>query len=690
MRPVSAARHLRDVNALTDVKTTVTHLKALDELNRRRDIHDLIARLAREKISVRSEYRDAICGEGWFGRQDWISAMSEARKEQTAKTRPAGIGAEGRYTVTDGCLYVNADDGPTLLATFTAEIIAYVTLDDGVEQASVARIRVTHTSGRVGDVEIPPNQMKHSRDWSIQAIGPDATILSMSRAEEHVLTAVQLLSEKWERVTKYTFTGWTTLDGKPRFLTASGALGVDGLDAACLVDLGSDRLNHYRLPDPTVADPAKVTAAVRASLSLLEVAPFDVMVPQLAAAYRAPLPVPTETSIFSVGRSGSLKTALAALICQHFGAGLDHRNLAASWNSTANAIEAITFSLANVVAVIDDYAPQAVEDPRRLASTADRVMRGVANSSGRDRLRADSTLRPAKPPRAQVFATGEDVPDIHSLRARLTAVEVDRKHVNLERLTAAQQQGRDGVFALAAAGYIRWIAAQIEADDGYADMVRAEMAKHRAAFQSDGHLREPEATAGLFVAWREWLRYAVSVNAVTRVQAERLLEKVKRALLSAVEAQSKQNAGYSPAQLYISGIRSALASGAAHLIDITDGGTPGAGHPTQWGWRKPSGLTEGWQPKGACIGWVGVDGEVLLDPEPAHAVAREVSSRVGSQLGTTRSTLHKRLDEDGCLASRMKDRIEIQRRVPGGKQRRMLHVRAELLIGEDFDGGESP
>ena len=47
---------------------------------------------------------------------------------------------------------------------------------------------------------------------------------------------------------------------------------------------------------------------------------------------------------------------------------------------------------------------------------ADRLVRAQGNRSGRQRMRQDSTLRPAKPPRGLLLSTGEDVPRGHSLR----------------------------------------------------------------------------------------------------------------------------------------------------------------------------------------------------------------------------------------------------------------------------------
>ena len=61
---------------------------------------------------------------------------------------------------------------------------------------------------------------------------------------------------------------------------------------------------------------------------------------------------------------------------------------------------------------------------QRYHKEADRLFRGQGNHAGRQRMRADGSLRPAKPPRGLILSTGEDVPRGQSLRARLLVLEV--------------------------------------------------------------------------------------------------------------------------------------------------------------------------------------------------------------------------------------------------------------------------
>lgn len=677
---------LADDDGLAGSDVLLKQLADLDELARRRRVHEVIRLLAGCTVAVKQEYRDAIVAAGHIGKQDWISALSEATKQLAATKRAEPWAPESRYIAdSNGCLYLVDDSGPVLLAKFIPRVVAAVMRDDGAEQVSITRIRVTVPSGRFVEVDVPGEELPRARKWASRAIGPEAVILPATRDEAHVLTAAQILgmADGWETVTEYAHTGWRTIDGRHVFLSASGAIGADGLDTSYHVDLGNERLNGYALPNPVDADLERLRSAVRASLDLRHLAQLKTMAPLLGATYRASLPLLPETSVFGVGQSGSLKTAVSALMCQHYGAGLDHKSLPAEWKSTANALEGIAHSLANVLCVIDDYAPQAAEDPRRLAAAADRVLRGSANTSGRERMRPDGTIRPSKPPRAQILTTGEDIPPGHSLRARLTICEFNVGEVDKDRLTAAQKVAADGLFALAMGGYVRYIAAERDADAGYILGLRKRMVDLRATVSTTGrHLRTPEATAGLLTGWTMWLRYAVHIRAVSAAKADQILAEVTAAMMAIADEQAMHGRESSPAQIYLQALANALTGGHAHLADQGTGDAPDS--PRDWGWRDVPIGNEGlvdWRPLGTCIGWVSKTGDVYLDAGAAYEVALSHASKGGGQLATTSTTVHKRLKEGGYLATVGDDKhILVNRRVLT-RMRRVLHIRPDVITG---------
>src|SRR5207302_6288443 len=119
-----------------------------------------------------------------------------------------------------------------------------------------------------------------------------------------------------------------------------GAVGAEGVVDGVEVAL-PEGLAGYSLPAPPTG--AERVSAVRTSLALVDLGPSALMVPLLAATYRATLG-PSDFALSLAGATGVFKTEVAALAQQHFGPGLDARHLPASWRSTANAIEALAFA----------------------------------------------------------------------------------------------------------------------------------------------------------------------------------------------------------------------------------------------------------------------------------------------------------------------------------------------------------
>jgi hypothetical protein len=173
----------------------------------------------------------------------------------------------------------------------------------------------------------------------------------------------------------------------------------------------------------------------------------------------------------------------------------------------------------DAVLVIDDYVPQGTTaDRARFNALADRVLRAQGNRSGRARLRADASLRRAKPPRGLIISTGEEVPSGHSLRARLVILDVQRGDVNIEQLTMAQQDAAQGAYARAMSEFIKWLAPRL-------DQVGKDFAALTHELRgklSNSHARTADAIAQLGAAWSVWLRLLVDVSATSAEEAAAL------------------------------------------------------------------------------------------------------------------------------------------------------------------------
>ena len=210
-----------------------------------------------------------------------------------------------------------------------------------------------------------------------------------------------------------------------------------------------DALSGYHLP---IQSAEGTVRNVRASLRLLSVTPDRVSFPLLAAVYGAPLGN-ADFSIFLTGRTGTFKSTLAGLCQQHYGATMDAQHLPGNFASTANSLEVLAFSAKDSLLVVDDFVPMGTAADRGLQLVAERLFRGIGNHQGRGRRRGGAGLAESLPPRALVLATGEQVPEGRSLRARMLIVETQPGDVNLALLSELQESGREGQLAGAMSAY---------------------------------------------------------------------------------------------------------------------------------------------------------------------------------------------------------------------------------------------
>jgi hypothetical protein len=247
------------------------------------------------------------------------------------------------------------------LGNFWARISHELMVDDGLNPPTV---RYGIEGGLASGQPLQPIQVEARAfgklDWVPDNWGM-RPIMSLPPGKSYLLArAIQEVSmETVQQERLYTFTGWHDCDGERGFLSASGWLGLDGLNDQVRVYLGTNNLRHYALPKEEIDR----EGAVRATLEFLQLGPRKVTAPLWAAMYAAPLtslrPLNAVLSVYGTTQSG--KSTLAHLALTHFGTdfiqGRDY-HAPIDWTSTVTAIEAAMFLAKDVPLVIDDFAPQ--------------------------------------------------------------------------------------------------------------------------------------------------------------------------------------------------------------------------------------------------------------------------------------------------------------------------------------------
>ena len=560
------------------------------------------------------------------------------------------------------------------LTNFNAKITADICHDDGVDTMQHFEIEAT-INGKKRTCQVPAGKFAQM-NWVLEHFGHDAVIYAGHSMRDHTRTAIQILSEDAITRTTYTHTGWRKIGDTYYYLIGNGAVGRDGI--AHTIDVSMpDTLDKYGVSEPK--DNKELIDALQASIQFLDAAEKYITIPLFCAIYRAVLGN-CDYSVHLCGSTGEAKSTLAALALSHFGKRFNDTSLPASWSSTANAIEMLAFVLKDCVMVVDDFKPAGSRmQQQALYSAAERLLRAQGNKSGRQRLRADSTLRSTKPPRGLIVSTGEDLPLGQSIRARCQIIEIARGDVwrHKEMLTYCQRQAACGLYEKAMFGYIRWVAAHYERIQKEQETTIHEIRTQVANISC--HKRTPGIIASQFLGMKYFVEFALSVNAITQDTAERLLGQCWSVLVTTGMRQSEVQEAEDPALRFIELVSSAISSGRAHIA-ATDGTEPSS--PEAFGWRSVKvGLNSEWRPLGDRIGWT--DGYyIYLDPDASLKIALIADSQ--NTLAITPRTLKARLVEKGLvIPDKTRNLTTVRRTLQGRKQVEVLHLRPGLITGGD-------
>ncbi|MDK1021840.1 MAG: hypothetical protein QGD90_09425 [Candidatus Hydrogenedentes bacterium] len=585
------------------------------------------------------------------------------------------------------CHEKKTNEGPITvpLCNFDARIIGEEVRDDGAEQTTFFTVEGTLQDGKpLPKADVPADRFG-SLNWVTANWGTAAVVYAGQGTKDHLRVAIQLLSGTVPRRRVFAHLGWRKINDEWLYLHDGGAIGPNGPLAEVQVQMSDTRLACYALPEPPGGDELK--AAIRASLSVLELGPARITCPLMAAVYRAPLgEVATlDLSIFLVGPTGSQKTEATAIAQAHYGAKFHGKNLPGNWATTANGLEKQAFLVKDAIFTVDDFSPTGtMADVQRLHRDADRLFRGQGNRAGRGRMRADGTMRPEYYPRGIVVSSGEDIPRSQSLRARILIIELSSGDIDLAKLTQAQSEASEGRLAQAMAGYIQWLAPRIETLKKHTPE-NLKGFRARARENQVSHDRTPDIVASLALGWDTFLQFAHHAEAITDEEQAAYSDQCWQTLLEVAEAQAGYQADEEPAARFLALLSSVVATGQAHLVDAGSGEKPDS--PESWGWRKRTFTSGGfeqeeWQPKGNRIGWVDAS-DVYLDPDASFAAVQRLASQQGSSLAITQQTLWKRLAEKGKLASQEsrggKSRNKVRKMI-GGHRRTVIHFFTDTLL----------
>ena len=568
----------------------------------------------------------------------------------------------------------NGDVTPVRLCNFTAEIEHEIVKNDGRASARYFRVsgRLAHGEA-LPEIDILASEFDRL-DWLTSAWGSSAQIVVGTRHKDHVLAAIKERSEpKIEQINQHT--GWVQLGDELIYLTGSGGIGVEGLrsDASCELQ-GS--LSDFHLPEPTDPETLVLEELLH---TFQDVHKENLGLILLGAAMRATLChfEPAKFSIYLQGVTGTFKSALAGVLQAFWGSQFDGANLPANWSSTGNALEKIAFLAKDALLVTDDFVARGTrQEVARTHANAERLLRAQGNQSGRTRLNSKAELRNAFYPRGIVLATGEDLPNGHSLQARLVYLNISKGAINVEALSKLQKCAKNGMLAKTMASFIKWLAADAKSGTLH-EFIQNGLECDRENIGRQGHARTQDNLANVLTGLRIFLEFCEEVGGISAETKEQFLDLAIAAATNLANLQATLDHEASEAQRYLDLIRTAISSGKAH-IECCTGGTPS--HARSLGWRNVHYATLGSpEPMGQQIGWID-NSHLYLEPGSSLSVVKSLSTALDNHLGSSERAISKCLKEAGLLVRSEKGRNTAKVSILGA--RRNVYV---LNIEDVFD-----
>ena len=625
----------------------------------------LVASLKKESDLTRAVHESFLMDEGYLASNDCFYYISK-RKEKVSEKK---------------------------LSNFIAYISREVTKSDGLLQEKYFQIKGVLESGKpLPEVEVKASEFD-SMKWVPILWGSSPVINVGSNMHSHVATAIKVKSSpKHEHI--HAHLGWVTRDKALFYLHGGGAIGSSGSVDHMLVEVPGT-LKKYNLPDVDSGDSAVVDLKeILECFSLVEENGVGLLL--FCAAFRSVLTEFREVafSLFLQGTTGTYKSCLAGVTQAFFGADFDYQHLPANWSSTANSNEKLAFLAKDSLLVVDDFvATGGPLGATKAHANAERLFRSQGNLAGRGRMTQTSELKDGFVPRGLILATGEDVPNGHSLQARLVIIELQKGQVDQEKLSQLQGFAIDGDLSLLMAEFLCWLARmeKVYRDDGTSlpavFKLHEKRINDRLIIGEQVHARQRSNYASLLLGFEVFADFVVAVGYMERPEVEEWHSKILRVAEVVSLNQQRINQDSGIANRFVDLLRSCFSSGRTHLVSKGSQEYPAPiGHAL--GWRSRSIVTTDGQsssinePMGKLVGWVDEE-YVYLDGQSVLAEIKTLSHMLGNHFGSATNSVYKALFEAHMLAKRDKDKHTYKTFIPGVGQKNTLCLPLSLFVERD-------
>ena len=602
-----------------------------------------------------------------------------------------GLAGSGFHIDADGNLFKEKASkfGPvsSLVSNTVARISRCIVRDDGAEQSMFFLIE-GHRAPEMAlcQIEVPVKTFAGMM-WPLEKWGPQTIIFPGLLAKDLFKEAIQIQTTKIKPEVQnvYSHLGFRVIDGELVYLTPGGAIGANGIVNGITVNFedAADALTQYTLQG---AEGVTLEEAAKQSLLVLDVAKRDRTIPLFAFTMLSVLldifrraHLSPGFSMVLVGRTGSLKSTLAALMLNFWGADFNTRNLTGSFEDTANSLGRLLFLAKDALFVIDDRYPSASkQENMAMESVQGKILRRSGNRSGRRRMRPNSTVRASDAPRGLALITSEIATSGASAMARGLQIEVDRSDFDMKILTAVQEKRT--MLPIAMRGFIQHICREV---DELPKKIQEVYPQIREAFQLPGaHPQIAEQLAQLYMAVNLYIEFITVNGALTEADAATLLKEVEEVLKRLGRQQAQAIHDENPALRFLNLMREMKNQNRIYFKGLDGAPPPDA---ERFGYDRAPDATAGqYQVRSGSdfIGYVDDDYYYLL-PELTIRLVSTACSAQGDPFPVKSNTLYRLLERENVLHLVMDTTRGTADRTPkktiGGVSQRFLTLKRAAL-----------
>ena len=311
------------------------------------------------------------------------------------------------------------------------------------------------------------------------------------------------------------------------------------------------------------------------TLEMLDVAPHPLTIPLLAIALLSLV----QSRMMSQGEyfkgvccitapTQSFKTTLAALFFDFE----NGRETNANFEATMAAIVRTVGNTRDSTIIVDDFKPGATKaENSELVRKISTVIRMCSDNSGGIQKAGAQNSTFSNVAHAMVVITAEQIQlQVQSTLARLLILEMNRKDVDVEKLT--ELQNNHSLYREFIQSFVSYIASQgvDQFCEHFAQCFLQERNTLRKELAEDTPVdnRTSDMCTWLWITFREFLEYALKIEVVTLEEFDAYTSEAHNVFLSIMEKQAERVADLAPVKQFFRGLQVLLETKEARLGEL--------------------------------------------------------------------------------------------------------------------------